>query len=377
MKRVIMGASMLLAVSVSFGFETWSGNFVDTRVETDLATETLTAGYWYSIEDSLDGGNSKVIWPVKIGDEYSSESLIPVLEVCGGICGTALLEKGFEYPYAMVAFDVAGETSKTDKTLAAADASSWDGLCITYRSTTDAHLQLSLGDAGDNAIANANPEVSLPKAKNDTSLKFMWSDFKQPTWVNMLSPEAQISGEDAAKQLVSVRFRIQKMPGSYDFNICAVGPYTTQGSDRGCPERCENLVYYRWLSHDSISIDAIPDQPYTGSPLCPEVIITDHHKFKSENTEDRLVQDADYTVKCDNNVDVGTARMIITASGKDYFGTVVKNFEIVNPNEETTKFEVEDWRAGTVLRSTERQTFDLNGRNANGKNKAKGVYYSK
>ncbi len=42
-----------------------------------------------------------------------------------------------------------------------------------------------------------------------------------------------MSGTDAAAQLVAVKFKIQATPGSYAFNICAVGPY-----DGTCPASC-------------------------------------------------------------------------------------------------------------------------------------------
>ena len=328
MNRVLLGLASLLAASTSFGFETWLGADGVEKVDTELDAGAETSGRWYSIVDYEYDGRSEVVWPVQIGDIYGANSLLPVVEACNGICATALLQEGFDYPYVMVAFDVAGRKSTADTSLAAADASEWGGLCITYRSTTDARIQLGLGEKVDDDIANANPEVTLPKAKNDTSLKFKWSEFKQPSWYEdkWYGSYQKISGEEAAEQLVTVRFRIQEIPGSYDFNICAIGPYN--GS---CPERCQQVVSPRWLSHDSITISDIPDQPYTGLPICPDVVIIDHHKFGSKNAEDRLVLDSDYTVKCDNNVNTGLARMVIKANDKaGYLGTVVKYFNIVD-----------------------------------------------
>ena len=43
-----------------------------------------------------------------------------------------------------------------------------------------------------------------------------------------------MSGTDAAAQLVAVKFKIQAAAGNYDFNICAIGPYT----GGACPTTC-------------------------------------------------------------------------------------------------------------------------------------------
>ncbi len=322
MKRVLLGLASLLAASTSFGFETWLGADQHSSVDTQLGNATETEGRWYVMSDSIADGKSSVIWPAELGNEYSPTDVTPILERCNGLCGTTMLEKGFEYPYMTVAFNVVGQTSDTDTTSAPGDASDWGGLCITYRSTAKTALQLGLGDKVDYDMEYGNPYVTLPVTNKDTSLQFKWSDFKQPTWLS--NRALLISGEKAAKQLVSVQFRMQDRVGAYDFNICAIGPY-----NGGCPERCSEIVSQRWLSHDSISISDIPDQPYTGDSICPEVVITDHHKFGSKNAEDRLVLGSDYTVKCENNVNVGMARMTIFANNKVYYGVAVKNFKIV------------------------------------------------
>lgn len=322
MNRVLLGLVSLLAASTSFGFETWLGVVQHSSVNTELGNATETEGRWYVMSDSIADGNSSIIWPAELGNEYSPTDVTPILERCDGLCGTTMLEKGFEYPYMTVAFNVVGQTSDTDTTSAPGDASDWGGLCITYRSTAKTALQLGLGEEVDRQMYYANPFVSLPKTKKDTSLKFKWAEFKQPSWV--FNNSLHIGGEEAAKQLVSVRFRMQDGAGAYDFNICAIGPYNGK-----CPDHCTELVHPRWFSHDSISIADIPDQRFTGDSICPDVVITDHHKFGSKNAEDRLVLGSDYTVKCENNVGVGTARMTIFANNKDYYGVAVKNFKIV------------------------------------------------
>lgn len=74
------------------------------------------------------------------------------------------------------------------------------------------------------------------------------------------------------------------------------------------------------LSHSDITIATIPDQTYSGSEICPAVIVNDG--------ETMLALGTDYTVECADNVSAGTANMTITGAG-NYVGTVEKTFEIV------------------------------------------------
>ena len=64
----------------------------------------------------------------------------------------------------------------------------------------------------------------------------------------------------------------------------------------------------------------IPDQTYSGSEICPAVVINDGKTMLALGT--------DYTVECANNVSAGTANMTITGMG-DYPGSVSKTFEIL------------------------------------------------
>ena len=101
-------------------------------------------------------------------------------------------------------------------------------------------LELGLGPIVDSTINYANPAVTLPAEKTLGSkppytnkgkkVVVSWSDLKQPSWYN---GSVKIDGTTAAKQLVAVKFKLQAEPGSYDFNICAIGP-----KDGTCPEKC-------------------------------------------------------------------------------------------------------------------------------------------
>ena len=68
------------------------------------------------------------------------------------------------------------------------------------------------------------------------------------------------------------------------------------------------------------TISTIADQTYTGSPLKPAVVVKDG--------ETTLVENTDYTLTYDNNLNVGTATVTATGIG-NYTGTQTKEFAIV------------------------------------------------
>ena len=243
MNKKLTLASALLLGSAAFAFETWIGADLVEQINTGLGNDTETAGYWFDYGDGNDGGKSAVVWPVDKGNEYSAESMAPIIEHCGGICGTAVLDKGtLTYnPFVGIGFNVVGETSTTDNTPAAGDASSWGGLCITYKSEAAPSLELGLGDEVDATIGYANPAASLPKSTAGTSKSLAWSDFKQPSWYK---GDTKMAGDAAAAQLVAVKFKLQATAGSYEFNIKAVGP-ATGGT---CPDYTDAIKAVRGAS---------------------------------------------------------------------------------------------------------------------------------
>lgn len=75
-------------------------------------------------------------------------------------------------------------------------------------------------------------------------------------------------------------------------------------------------------------ITNIPDMEYTGKGVTPDVSITNNGKT--------LVENVDYTVEYINNIDIGTASVVISGIN-GYMGVVEKNFEIIKPKETTTQ----------------------------------------
>ena len=210
-------------------FDLWNG--VDGIAKVNTGNENL--GYWYSFGDDAEGGMSLVKYPVELGNDYSGNSLEPVIEACEGLCGTIELNNPKATPWAGVGFAVAEDGS-------AADISAWGGMCITYASDVAMNVMLGVVTAGD-SLNWASPYVSFPKTiRNASTLSTLmsagsvvtrcakWSDFKIPEWA--ASPAAQtgpvLSGEEASKQVHAVLFRFTgNSSQSVNFNIKGIGTY--------------------------------------------------------------------------------------------------------------------------------------------------------
>jgi len=199
----------------------WTGSSGEDRINTNLDAGTETSGYWFSYSDNDDGGMSKITWPVELNTLYSDNSLQPVIEYCGGICGNYSLDKGtMDYnPFTGVGFLVAGLDYEDN--IATANASEWGGLCLTYTSGIGATLELGLGDKLDAQIGYDNPFVALPKASSPVTKCYTWDSFKQAGWGT-----EKISGSTAATMLAAVRFKIQAASGNQgSFNIMEIRSY--------------------------------------------------------------------------------------------------------------------------------------------------------
>ena len=208
--------------AAAFGFETWVGGVAGSyQVNTgfgDPDPELNKAGYWFDYADDADGGQSSVTWPTAKGNDYSTDALDPIIDMCKGVCGTINLSKGtLTYdPFVGIGFNVKGENDEQ------ADATAWGGLCIAYDfdGTAAATLELGLGKAGDDAIGSANPAATLP-AGTGKKLELPWSEFQQPNWA-----KEKIATADAVTKLVAVKFKVQGKDGANKFNIMSIGPYT-------------------------------------------------------------------------------------------------------------------------------------------------------
>ena len=201
----------------------WKGFEGEYYVNTGRDNGTETSGYWFVVDDHEDGGLSTIIWPAKLGNEYSEEALDPVIDYCRGICGIFNLRAGsLDYrPFVGVAFNVAGTATATGGPATTTDVTRWCGICVRYASDAAIALELSMGEEKDAALGYDLPLAILPKESSFSYQCYAWSAFKQAG-----GGENTITGEDAARSLATVRFKIQAEDGTVGgFNIAALHGY--------------------------------------------------------------------------------------------------------------------------------------------------------
>ena len=212
----------------------WSGAYWDDESEADVKTSLyaedksqfgINAGKWFLDVDSIDGGKSTIQWAVPVGNEKDSASILPVMEECGGLCGTFELNKGaLTYnPFVQVGFSVAGYDS--NGVALAVDVSNLTGICLMYKASVRGSLVLDVGDSLNQVLKYDLPSVTLAKASSGSSRCYEWSKFKRAGWGPSVDGwEKDVVGETAARHLSKVYIQFQEEDGTKgEFTIFAIG----------------------------------------------------------------------------------------------------------------------------------------------------------
>ena len=188
----------------------WYGPEGCYRVETTFGDDTETSGYWYAIEDYSGAENSKLIWPVSIGNEYAEDAKDSIIDYCGGICAKAIFKRE---SFAGVGFDIRG--TLPNDSISTWDATEWGGLCVTYASESDIDIVMNKSSRNDFSDLYRFPKATLPKSIDVVTKCVDWNAFKygdgvqaEPT--NVGSIYFVINSDDAMK---------------YKFNILGLGRY--------------------------------------------------------------------------------------------------------------------------------------------------------
>lgn len=107
----------------------------------------------------------------------------------------------------------------------------------------------------------------------------------------------------------------------------------------------------------TVTVDAIPDQTYTGSAIAPTVTVTPEENKLVEG--DTLVKGTDYTVSCSTNTNVGTATVTISdVEGGNYTVSGSGTFQIVPAaNSWTTAPSVSGWTYGETANAAGKAKF--------------------
>lgn len=271
----------------------WCGPNLEHSVTSPLANKTETAGYFITYSDIDEGGESKIVWPVALGNEYYDQALDPVIDLCNGLCGTMKLS-GSEYPLAGIVFNVVGEG--TDD-IEAADASKMSGLCVSYSS--DAPLMVEMGGtvAMESALGYDLPYIELPKTMDPTTVCHSWTEFKQSGWSGK-----SITGAEMSKHLASVKIRNSYSSKSGDeihFNISAIYSYSVV--DTYGENYKENDYKYSCLDESG---------PLSWCPLYNYEVLTGHDVDGSSG----------YWYSLDDAVDGGSSSIVWpVALGNEYY----------------------------------------------------------
>lgn len=208
----------------------WLGRNGSAHVDTGRGNGTEYDCNWWVATDKNDGGESELILdgnsdPVTPSSYISDEDI----QKSGGISGTAKLKEGkLTYkPLIYVGFNVVGVDSSGHAIVS--DASDWGGLSIAYECDVPACLELSMGEDKDKAVDYDYPNVTLNSTEGESKVaSFTWSQFEQDGW-----GKGKISGEDAAKSLAAIKFKIQANDKTEcHFKIIGIGSKDTNVSGK-------------------------------------------------------------------------------------------------------------------------------------------------
>ena len=172
----------------------------------------------------------------------------------------------------------------------------------------------------------------LKSSPNIYALGFKHADFVDKVW-------DQWTGEfyDAANELIDTKLDgyVRQTIGAAIMNAIRWNYYSTTDFDTIASEYMNEVDYMRGyivertaflndnlgLHNEPIVIEGITSQKYTGSAIEPEV--------KVSCLDLKLVENVDYTVRYENNVEKGVATVIVTGIG-DYEGrTAQTTFKII------------------------------------------------
>ncbi len=217
-KKILVASAVLAAVGMSFGMDTWIGANSEYRVETGFDDGSDTYGYWYDYNDNKetadDGpGTSTITWPVDKGNAYSIEAMDPIIDACGGVCGSVTLGGPYKYPFVGVGFNLSGGDQGGN------DISSWGGICISYKSTGIAPALEIAPESESTVTGYNNYKASLKIMASETVVDLPWSSFKQEAGWGTKVDQSVVLASAAA-----IKFKIAGTAGkTTEFNIAQIG----------------------------------------------------------------------------------------------------------------------------------------------------------
>ena len=215
--KILSMLLLLLPIEMMAQFA-WYGSNGKAQVKTGLGNGTNTEGIWFSFNDNADGGQSQIVFfsPCS-ADNLPNDAHV---QKYGGIkCEMILAYGNSIYTRAGLGIPIVGETEPN--VYEVGDASKWGGISIGYKSDKGISVELGQTPQEEAAMQYALPDYWLPASTDETFVRIPWSSFEQPNWGN----GKKITGPEAAKQLVSIKFYISGREDTYNLLITKIGSY--------------------------------------------------------------------------------------------------------------------------------------------------------
>ena len=195
----------------------WCGPELDYYVHTGFGDgKDSSEGVWYYYLDDGNGGTSYFSFPAKLsGPNIGFEA---VIDSCGGICGTAHVETGYEYPYLGLSFLIKDNPEKM------VDITSWGGICLSYTSNEGFFVALHPNDSIQAVMEYDDYVYAVSKSEGGNVVDIPWSKFNQLGW------GAKYDRTKLLKQVSSIVALMVKDRASgerVDFNIVSIGKLGT------------------------------------------------------------------------------------------------------------------------------------------------------
>lgn len=177
----------------------------------------MDKGCWYVYSDEGYGGSSSIVWPVATGNEYDDSALDPIIDKCGGLCGSTVFGTGYSDPFVELGFQLVGP----DYT--GADITDWKGLCITYIADVAPIIKLEHESWYEYKIYS----TTLKTTVEPITICLPWSNLKQKN-------EAYgdfLPLEDYLQKVGAIKIKFSgKAATTGNFNVIALGKYNPDGS---------------------------------------------------------------------------------------------------------------------------------------------------
>lgn len=210
----VKSSSSRVSASVLNCGDIWCGSTATDGFSTITATDgTVIGTNWFYYDDESNSGNSYFDWPATVElDASVGYKWEGVVLACNGICGTANLENGYEFPYAGI-----GIITLDNSTV---DISSWGGICVSYESDEQINVAIHPDEAEQEKMQWDDYRFTVPAGSR--TIDIPWSKFSQRGY----GPSYSIT--TLLTKVQSIVFAYQDLGTvSTHFNIVGVGKMGT------------------------------------------------------------------------------------------------------------------------------------------------------